>query len=836
MSLQYRHEKIDDFTCSGPRPPVPGEESRRKMTETGRPDRSRDSPPSYVRWAQKLSHLLEDVDGAELFKRYVELEGEVPANRLKFYFACEGLKQQTDPERITQLIGAIYRRFLKKAKPGTELYVNESMRNYIKAGLKNDLILTADLFDNMQTSVMNIIGETTYPHFLQSDIYLQYVQAMQSLSSSSSVIGIGSTSSTGALAAGPGTSGASSAFIPSGVSEDAAAATAGPSATAEPSTSPVTTSSEAAAATDGETDGQAAAVGSGGGGPSATGAGGPATSSSSIAAMMVSSSLTSSSSTSELLSHCSSYALPTLHEDSELVNADSIEELYGAVGPGLDSIPLIPPPLSQRSQSPTQQASSATSKVPMTLTKDALMATQKRRLEMRPPGARGYSVYTAYAPYNPVSRRDSELASLSSGRTDSDTMSLSSISTDGRPHSQRKQHHHHHSSMERRMMRENALTNEEVDTFSIIPRTLRHTQKPLPPMEFAKILMTKLDAVAREQEKDELLCKKLQEAELSDRSQNKVLADAIRQKLQVDDDNDQDILDQHVSRVWSDLTPSRSPGTMSPCPPNLHSRSRRHDLVGFIQSSAATHVTMRHSKSMPDGHTLMGPPLQAAPVTAPSRKLNHKWPSVNTDSGISLFSTDTLTKHSSSGGSSGSRGELSFGGNSRPLSRNMHSDMQTATLLQESSRRLEDETRRSKRYQHPLPGSGIQSMPLPPLPAMSMSFSGTSASGGLNFGMPSMMPPPPIPAKPHQAPNEFTIVVYSFCDEEVPYRIKIPGTQPPTLRQFKDYLPKKGNYRFFFKTRCEDLDNPVIQEEVNSDSEPLPLFEGKVMGTVKPAE
>ncbi|XP_050085786.1 axin isoform X2 [Anopheles aquasalis] len=791
MSLQYRHEKIDDFTCSGPRPPVPGEESRRKMTETGRPDRSRDSPPSYVRWAQKLSHLLEDVDGAELFKRYVELEGEVPANRLKFYFACEGLKQQTDPERITQLIGAIYRRFLKKAKPGTELYVNESMRNYIKAGLKNDLILTADLFDNMQTSVMNIIGETTYPHFLQSDIYLQYVQAMQSLSSSSSVIGIGSTSSTG----GPAPSAqASAAFIST---EDAPAATAvvtaGPSATAEPSTSPVTTSSDAAAATDGEThDGQAASGGSGGG-PSATGAGGgPAASSSSVAAMMVTSSLTSSSSTSELLSHCS-YALPTLHEDSELVNADSIEELYGAVGPGLDSIPLIPPPLSQRSQSPTQQASSTTSKVPMTLTKDALMATQKRRLEMRPPG-------------------------------------------DGRPHSQRKQHHHHHSSMERRMMRENALTNEEVDTFSIIPRTLRHTQKPLPPMEFAKILMTKLDAVAREQEKDELLCKKLQEAELSDRSQNKVLADAIRQKLQVDDDNDQDILDQHVSRVWSDLTPSRSPGTMSPCPPNLHSRSRRHEMVGFIQSSGATHVTMRHSKSMPDGHTLMGPPLQAPAVTAPSRKLNHKWPSVNTDSGISLFSTDTLTKHSSSGGSSGSRGELSFGSNSRPLSRNMHSDMQTATLLQESSRRLEDETRRSKRYQHPLPGSGIQSMPLPPLPAMSMSFSGTSASGGLNFGMPSMMPPPPIPAKPHQAPNEFTIVVYSFCDEEVPYRIKIPGTQPPTLRQFKDYLPKKGNYRFFFKTRCEDLDNPVIQEEVNSDSEPLPLFEGKVMGTVKPAE
>lgn len=56
-----------------------------------------------------------------------------------------------------------------------------------------------------------------------------------------------------------------------------------------------------------------------------------------------------------------------------------------------------------------------------------------------------------------------------------------------------------------------------------------------------------------------------------------------------------------------------------------------------------------------------------------------------------------------------------------------------------------------------------------------------------------MLAPPPIPAKPQIL--DFTTVVYSFCDEEVPYRIKIPGSNPPTLKQFKDYLPKKGNYR-----------------------------------------
>lgn len=44
------------------------------------------------------------------------------------------------------------------------------------------------------------------------------------------------------------------------------------------------------------------------------------------------------------------------------------------------------------------------------------------------------------------------------------------------------------------------------------------------------------------------------------------------------------------------------------------------------------------------------------------------------------------------------------------------------------------------------------------------------------------------------APTDFTILVLSFCDEKVPYRIKISGSNV-TLKQFKDVLPKKGNYR-----------------------------------------
>lgn len=41
---------------------------------------------------------------------------------------------------------------------------------------------------------------------------------------------------------------------------------------------------------------------------------------------------------------------------------------------------------------------------------------------------------------------------------------------------------------------------------------------------------------------------------------------------------------------------------------------------------------------------------------------------------------------------------------------------------------------------------------------------------------------------------DYTVVVFSFCDEKFPYRTKIPGSMI-TLKQFKEILPKKGMYR-----------------------------------------
>ena len=43
--------------------------------------------------------------------------------------------------------------------------------------------------------------------------------------------------------------------------------------------------------------------------------------------------------------------------------------------------------------------------------------------------------------------------------------------------------------------------------------------------------------------------------------------------------------------------------------------------------------------------------------------------------------------------------------------------------------------------------------------------------------------------------SECTVVMFTFGEEPVPYRSKISG-RTVTLRQFKDILPKKGNYKY----------------------------------------
>nr|CAD7441682.1 unnamed protein product [Timema bartmani] len=832
------------------------------------------SPP-YVRWARNLHSLLEDPDGVELFRRYLEQEGKPHADTLNFWFACEGLKKQQDPDKITQLIRVIFRSFFLKA----QLAISEPLRREVNRRIKEggrDLGLAGDVFDAVQVEVENLINDTTYPNFLKSDLYLQHVNDAAGSSSG--------TSSEGTTSSGGSSSGGRGAGPPGGV-------------------------------------------------------------------------------------------LPTLHEDAELVTT------------------------------------AATGDSALPLTRDMLMVTQKRRaLELRPRQEAYAGVYLpyshhpyhhaphpphpAYSSYNPVSRQDSELQSVSSdARTDSDNLSLTDSSIDGmsggRGRPSKKQYLRHC-----KLMKESASINRDPHMHhTVIPRTQRIQKEqlvdalvvlsstaedgeievqisvhPMNPDTFASILIDKLEAVKREQDAQEKLDRKLQEGEVAGPEEMGVLdpgvgprtlADAIRDRLQVDDDNnDQAILDQHVSRVWSDLTPSRSPGLISPRPRSPEGRRRSaagtvlplgkmpssglipalvsptaaipsshfgnmgliHNVPHPYQSHSRPSHYPRHgrkdkdvfstfssdsgnvhdfpegsehklylpkSKSMPeypgdpqkqDLHSLTGHDGRYRQSREVSRRSSSSKKTLTdlTDSGVSMVSDSTPTLHPPAAPCKDSR-VLSWllesekqGGPSGPHS---HND-RDKHRLRAGTATSPIATRHSRKPVVPYTGSRSGSLER---------SSGTVSWGGTGPAQPFVadpcMPPLPLPHTPTQleearrrlleeegrarssrqrlslssrseAPqsgqstlsrsgrggsSDFTTVVFSFCDEQFPYRTKIPG-RPVTLRQFKECLPKKGSYRYFFKTECEELDMRVIQEEIMDDNEVLPLWEGKVMAQVKPVE
>lgn len=132
--------------------------------------------PSCLKWAQTLRNLLQDSKGVELFKHYLELER--CEDCLNFWFACEGLKKQSpdNSERIQALIKVIYRKYLRSHNA---IHIGASTRKNISDKLATQGHCEHSIFDDAQHEVEQNIAKSTYPNFLKSEIYLQYVRSMQ---------------------------------------------------------------------------------------------------------------------------------------------------------------------------------------------------------------------------------------------------------------------------------------------------------------------------------------------------------------------------------------------------------------------------------------------------------------------------------------------------------------------------------------------------------------------------------------------------------------------------------------------------------------------------------
>uniref|UniRef100_M4ATW9 Axin 2 n=1 Tax=Xiphophorus maculatus TaxID=8083 RepID=M4ATW9_XIPMA len=210
MSRALTEHISGSFREDAPRPPVPGEEGeascynpsrsgkmraqskvkdlptdaaaaaalvgsmpRRNEDGLGEPEGSASPDSPLVRWTKSLHFLLGDLDGAHLFRTFLERERCVDA--LDFWFACNGFRQMDLKDTKTLRVAkVIFKRYIennsvvaKQLKPATKTFIRDS--------IKKQQIDSA-MFDQAQTEVQSHMEENAYQMFLTSDIYLEYVR------------------------------------------------------------------------------------------------------------------------------------------------------------------------------------------------------------------------------------------------------------------------------------------------------------------------------------------------------------------------------------------------------------------------------------------------------------------------------------------------------------------------------------------------------------------------------------------------------------------------------------------------------------------------------------
>ena len=144
------------------------------------PPYSENGTPPHLKWAENLKYLLDDSEGVELFKEFMEHELEGGSEELQFWFACQGLKRKIDSESldttdvtITNIQKAIYKRYVRSDKVKC---ISKEVKKEIADKVSSKSTLDHCIFDAAQEEVENSMRNVTYPAFLRSDYYVQYVQ------------------------------------------------------------------------------------------------------------------------------------------------------------------------------------------------------------------------------------------------------------------------------------------------------------------------------------------------------------------------------------------------------------------------------------------------------------------------------------------------------------------------------------------------------------------------------------------------------------------------------------------------------------------------------------
>ncbi|XP_067942773.1 regulator of G-protein signaling 7-like [Watersipora subatra] len=127
---------------------------------------------SYKRWEFSVLDLLKDPTGREEFRKF--LQKEFSSENLEFWLACRDLKSKPTRE-VKTTVAEIYVDYLGE---GAKNAINVDAR---VADIVKEKVVTNPsryTFDSAEEHIFQLMKSDSYPRFLRSDQYKQYVRGM----------------------------------------------------------------------------------------------------------------------------------------------------------------------------------------------------------------------------------------------------------------------------------------------------------------------------------------------------------------------------------------------------------------------------------------------------------------------------------------------------------------------------------------------------------------------------------------------------------------------------------------------------------------------------------
>lgn len=141
--------------------------------------------PAYLKWAENMQFLLDDGDGCELFKEY--LDQQSLGHLLEFVLAVKGFKitvgggqGQADEDLKLRLIKTINKRYINSLGKNLSSKIEcltVDQRKHLDEKILSKTGLDLNIFDGLNASVLEHLESKCYPNFLTSEIYIQHVQS-----------------------------------------------------------------------------------------------------------------------------------------------------------------------------------------------------------------------------------------------------------------------------------------------------------------------------------------------------------------------------------------------------------------------------------------------------------------------------------------------------------------------------------------------------------------------------------------------------------------------------------------------------------------------------------